>query len=64
MLTGREREIVQLLAEGQTSQAIGKVLSISRKTVQTHRKQMMKKLNVHRISDLVKYAVEEGLTGF
>jgi len=64
VLTGREREILQLLAEGHTSQAIGKVLGISQKTVQTHRKQMMKKLNVHRISDLVKYAVEEGLTGF
>jgi len=64
VLTGREREILQLLAEGHTSQAIGKVLGISQKTVQTHRKKMMKKLNVHRISDLVKYAVEEGLTGF
>jgi len=64
VLTGREREILQLLAEGHTSQVIAKVLSISQKTVQTHRKQMMKKLDVHRVSDLVKYAIEEGLTGF
>jgi RNA polymerase sigma factor (sigma-70 family) len=63
VLTGREREILQLLAEGHTSQDIAKVLSISQKTVQTHRKQIMRKLNVHRISDLVKYAVQEGLTG-
>lgn len=61
-LTGREREILQLLAEGHSNQAIAGVLNLSLQTVQTHRKQIMKKLDLHCISDLVRYAIQKGIT--
>lgn len=61
-LTGREREILQLLAEGHSNQAIAGVLNLSRQTVQTHRKQIMKKLDLHCISDLVRYAIQKGIS--
>jgi DNA-binding NarL/FixJ family response regulator len=60
-LSGREREILQLLAEGQSNKAISKCLNLSLKTVETHRKNIMKKLNLHRITDLVRYAIQKGI---
>ena len=56
-LTAREREIVQLLAEGKSNKEAADVLHISVKTVETHRSHVMAKLNLHSMSDLVRYAV-------
>jgi two-component system, NarL family, response regulator NreC len=57
-LTNREREILRLIAEGFTNQKIADSLFISVSTVDTHRKNLMKKLNIHSIAGLVKYAVK------
>lgn len=62
VLTPREREIIQLLAEGNTSRQIASSLHLSVKTVETHRQQIMSKLNVHSVAELIKYAIREGLT--
>jgi two-component system, NarL family, response regulator LiaR len=62
VLSGREREILQLLAEGKTSKEIGLRLEISMATVETHRRNMMKKLGLHGIAELTKYAIREGIT--
>jgi DNA-binding NarL/FixJ family response regulator len=56
-LTGREREIVRLIAEGRTSKEIGLLLGISVKTVETHRSNLMRKLRVHSVSETVRYAI-------
>jgi DNA-binding NarL/FixJ family response regulator len=56
-LTHREREIVQLLAEGKSNKEIGNILVISFKTVATHRATIMQKLNFHCLSDLIHYAI-------
>ena len=61
-LTEREREIVQLLAEGQTTKEIAERLCLSVKTVGTHREHLMAKLHVHSLAQLTKYAIREGLT--
>jgi DNA-binding NarL/FixJ family response regulator len=61
-LTHREKEILQLLAEGNTTKDISSHLNISIKTVETHRQNIMEKLNVHSIADLTKYALMTGLT--
>ncbi len=60
-LTGREREIVQLLGEGHSNPEIAKCLHLSPKTIATHRKKIMKKLHLHRITDLVRYAIRNGI---
>ena len=62
-LTAREREVLKLIAEGNTNQDIAELLCLSRKTVETHRGNIMDKLNLHKVTDLVKYAIREGLTG-
>ena len=62
-LTGREREVLKLIAEGNTNQDIADLLCLSRKTVETHRSNIMDKLNLHKVTDLVKYAIREGLVG-
>jgi two-component system response regulator NreC len=62
ILTLREREVLQLLAEGKTTKEISSSLQISAKTVETYRKQLMDKLDIHSIAELTKYAVREGLT--
>jgi DNA-binding NarL/FixJ family response regulator len=62
-LTAREREVLKLIAEGNTNQDIAGLLCLSRKTVETHRGNIMEKLNLHKVTDLVKYAIREGLTG-
>lgn len=61
-LTAREREVLQLLAEGRSTKQIASDLKVSVKTVETHRQNVMKKLNLHSIADLTKYAIREGLT--
>jgi len=58
----RELEIVQLLAEGHTSPQIARKLHISTRTVESHRRNIMKKLDVHSLAEITKYAVREGLT--
>jgi two-component system, NarL family, response regulator NreC len=60
-LTPREREIVQLVAEGHTNYSIADILCISNKTVESHRRNIMKKLNFKSSADLVKYAIRENL---
>ncbi|MCK5070190.1 MAG: response regulator transcription factor [Desulfocapsa sp.] len=57
-LTSRETEILQLVAEGLTNQEIAKVLFISPSTVDTHRKNIMAKLDIHSVAGLVKYAIQ------
>jgi DNA-binding NarL/FixJ family response regulator len=62
VLTHRELEVLQLVAEGGTTKSIGVRLSISAKTVDTHRQNIMKKLNLRTVAELTKYAVREGIT--
>jgi two-component system response regulator NreC len=62
-LTAREREVLKLIAEGNTNQDVAELLCLSRKTVETHRSNIMDKLNLHKVTDLVKYAIREGLVG-
>ena len=62
LLTPRETEVLQLVSEGKTSKEIASRLCISAKTVDTHRRQMMAKLNVSSIAQLTKYAIRSGLT--
>jgi DNA-binding NarL/FixJ family response regulator len=61
-LAPREREILRHIAEGRTTKEIAARLGIGVKTVETHRRRMMEKLNLHSIAELTKYAVLEGLT--
>jgi DNA-binding NarL/FixJ family response regulator len=56
-LTGREREVVQLLAEGRSSKAVSILLGISMRTTDTHRTNVMKKLGVHSTAELVRCAI-------
>ena len=62
ILTNREREVLQLLAEGKSTKQIALKLHISVKTVETHRRQMMDKLDIHTVAELTKYAIRKGLT--
>jgi len=61
LLTSREREILQLLAEGKTNKEIASLLNISVYTVDAHRGHIMEKLNLHSLSELVRFAVRAGL---
>jgi DNA-binding NarL/FixJ family response regulator len=61
-LSAREREVLQLVVEGNSSREIGRILHLSPKTVETYRSRLMGKLDVHNIPALVKFAVEHGLT--
>lgn len=61
-LSAREREVLQLLAEGNSSKDIGLRLEIAASTVETHRRQIMDKLQLRTIAELTKYAIREGLT--
>jgi DNA-binding NarL/FixJ family response regulator len=61
VLTPRQREILQLLAEGHSAQDIAQTLSISVKTVETHRAQLMERLDIHDLAGLVRYAIRAGL---
>jgi len=62
VLTRREREVLQLLAESKTTKQVAMILHISPKTVETHRLKIMKKLNLDNMAALTKYAIREGLT--
>ncbi|MFU8828680.1 MAG: response regulator [Phycisphaerales bacterium] len=62
-LTPREREVLQLIAEGMTSKEAAAQLGTSVKTVETHRTNLIRKLDLHSIAQLTKYAIREGLTG-
>ena len=62
LLTSREREVLQLIAEGKKTKEIASILNISFKTVENHRTQVMNKLNIYSVADLTKYAIREGLT--
>jgi len=62
VLTSREREVLQLLAEGKTSKEIATDLFISAKTVESHRAQIMEKLKLRTVAELTKFAIREGLT--
>lgn len=60
-LTPRQREILQLIAEGATTKAIAKTLHVSVKTIETHRAQLMERLGIHDVAGLVRYALKIGL---
>lgn len=60
-ITAREREIVQLLAEGKANKEVAEILAISVKTVETHRAAIMRKLELASLADLVRYAVRNGI---
>jgi DNA-binding NarL/FixJ family response regulator len=62
VLTDREREVLQLIAEGQSTKQVALKLHISAKTVETHRRQIMNKLDMHTVAELTKYAIRKGLT--
>ena len=61
LLTSREREVLQMIAEGKTNKDIATVLNLSVYTVDAHRGRIMEKLNVHSVTDLVRFAVRCGL---
>ena len=60
-LTPRQREVLQLIAEGHTTKQIAQILSVSEKTAMTHRTQLMERLDIHDIAGLVRYAIRTGL---
>ena len=64
LLTGREREILQLIAEGRTNKQVAHLLELSVKTVDVHRSHIMEKLHIHDITGLVKYSIKKGLIKF
>ena len=61
-LTLREREVLQLISEGSTTKQIAERINISIKTVETHRKNIMDKLNLHTVAELTRYAIRNGIT--
>lgn len=62
VLSIREREILEMVAEGKSNKVIADILCVSIKTVQKHRQQLMNRLNIHEIAGLTKYALAKGLT--
>ena len=62
LLSPREREVLQLIAEGKTTLQIADVMHVSAKTIETHRHHIMQKLQISSIAELTKYAIREGLT--
>ena len=61
LLTSREREILQLLAEGKANKEVATALNISPYTVETHRRHILEKLNLHTPAELILYAVRKGI---
>ena len=61
LLTNREREILQLLAEGRTNKDVANMLNLSLYTVETHRTHILQKLNLHSVPELILYAVRKGI---
>ena len=62
-LSPREREVIRLIAAGNSSKEIGRVLAISPRTVDTYRNRLMDKLGLHSVADVVRWAVERGMVG-
>jgi DNA-binding NarL/FixJ family response regulator len=62
LLSKREREVLQLIAEGQNTKEIAFLLNLSIKTIESHRQQIMRKLNLQSVASLTRYAIREGLT--
>jgi len=62
VLSAREREVLQLLAEGKTTKDIASDLFLSVKTIETYRQRIMDRLDIHNLADLIKFAIREGLT--
>ena len=60
-LTPRERQVLQLVAEGKTTKEVARLLNISFKTAESHRSHIMKKLDIHEVAGLVRYAIHQGL---
>ena len=63
ILTTRQREILQLLAEGRTAKETANLLNISSRTVEFHKSQILMRLNLHSTADLIKYALTHGIAG-
>jgi DNA-binding NarL/FixJ family response regulator len=61
-LTAKEREVLQLIAEGKSTKEIASILHVSVPTIETHRQHIMEKLNLHSVAELTKYAIRQGLT--
>src|SRR5207244_9696877 len=61
-LTARQREVVNLVAEGMSSREIGRLLGISRRTVETHRAQAMKVFGINKQTELVRFVLQKGIT--
>jgi DNA-binding NarL/FixJ family response regulator len=61
-LSSREREVLQLIAEGKSTHQVAEKLNVSAKTIETHRMHIMDKLNIHTIAELTRYAIREGLS--
>jgi len=61
-LTSRQYEVLQLITEGKTTKEIARQMALSVKTIESHRQQIINKLNIHSIAELTKYAIREGLT--
>jgi two-component system response regulator NreC len=61
-LTSREREVLQLIAEGKSSKQIALMLHVSQKTVETHRRKLLEKIEASGVAELTKYAIREGIT--
>jgi DNA-binding NarL/FixJ family response regulator len=62
VLTAREREVLQMMAEGHSTKVIASELAVSVKTIETHRQQIMDKLDIHSVAELTKYAIKTGIT--
>lgn len=62
-LTARQREVLQLVAEGRSTKEVATILSVSVKTVEFHKARIMQQLDIHTTADLTKYAITHGITG-
>ena len=60
-ISARERQVIQLIGEGKSTKQVADILGISIKTVETHRVRMMRKLDIHEVASLVRYAIRSGL---
>src|SRR5690606_9624956 len=61
-LAPREREVLRRIADGQSTKEIAHALRVSTKTIETHRRRLMEKLNLHSVAELTKYAISEGIS--
>ena len=62
LLTEREREVLQMIADGNSTKQIASLLKVSAKTIESHRRQVMGKLNIRNVAELTKFAIREGIT--